>query len=153
MSILLTEDFVQEQIIKHLTSNGWSTSLKSKTLKEHGVDIKVRNDKFSRYWLIEVKGDASPTAKYPKSHREVNFNLAVGQIVTRMQTTGARAYKYRYKYGIGYPASFKDLVMRRLPYDVCDKLNLYVFLVDENGAVEMLGWRDLKKIQTNTATK
>lgn len=147
MSTLLTEDFVQEQIIKHLTSNGWSTSLKSKTLKEHGVDIKVRNDKFSRYWLIEVKGDASPTAKYPKSHREVNFNLAVGQIVTRMQTTGARAYKYRYKYGIGYPASFKDLVMRRLPYDVCDKLNLYVFLVDENGAVEMIGWRDLKKVQ------
>lgn len=144
---LLTEDFVQEQIIKHLTSNGWNTSLKSKTLKEHGVDIKVRNDKFSRYWLIEVKGDASLTAKYPKSHREVNFNLAVGQIVTRMQTTGTRAYKYRYKYGIGYPASFKDLVMRRLPYDVCDKLNLYVFLVDENGVVEMLGWRDLKKGQ------
>ena len=151
MNKLLTEDFVQEQIIKHLTSNGWSTSLKSKTLKEHGVDIKVRNDKFSRYFLIEVKGDASPTAKYPKSHREVNFNLAVGQIVTRMQTTGARAYKYRYKYGIGYPASFKDLVMRRLPYDVCDKLNLYVFLVDENGAVEMLGWRDLKKAQVKAA--
>lgn len=151
MNKLLTEDFVQEQIIKHLTSNGWSTSLKAKTLKEHGVDIKVGNDKFSRYWLIEVKGDASPTAKYPKSHREVNFNLAVGQIITRMQTTGARAYKYRYKYGIGYPASFKDLVMRRLPYDVCDKLNLYVFLVDENGAVEMIGWRDLKKAQVKTA--
>lgn len=151
MNKLLTEDFVQEQIIKHLTSNGWSTSLKAKTLKEHGVDIKVRNDKVSRYWLIEVKGDASPTAKYPKSHREVNFNLAIGQIITRMQTTGTRAYKYRYKYGIGYPASFKDLVMRRLPYDVCDKLNLYVFLVDENGAVEMLGWRDLKKAQVKTA--
>jgi len=150
MSTLLTEDFVQEQIIKHLTSNGWSTSLKSKTLKEHGVDIKVRNDKFSRYWLIEVKGDASPTAKYPKSHREVNFNLAIGQIVTRMQTTGTRAYKYRYKYGIGYPASFRDLVVRRLPYDVCDKLNLYVFLVDENSKVEMIGWRDLKKVQVKT---
>lgn len=144
---LLTEDFVQEQIIMYLTNNGWSTSLKSKSLKEHGVDIKVRNDKFSRYWLIEVKGDASQNAKYPKSHREVNFNLAVGQIVTRMQTTGARVYKYRYKYGIGYPASFKDLVIRRLPYDVCDKLNLYVFLVDESGTVEKLGWRDLKKAQ------
>ena len=152
MSKLLTEAFVQEQIIKHLTGNGWSKSLKSKTLKEHGVDIKVRNDKVSRYFLIEVKGDASSTAKYPKSHREVNFNLAIGQIVTRMQTTGARAYKYRYKYGIGYPASFKDLVVRRLPYDVCDKLNLHVFLVDESGEVEMLGWRDLKKVQVK-ATK
>src|SRR3989338_2408616 len=104
MSTLLTEDFVQEHIIKHLTSNGWSTSLKSKTLKGHGVDIKVRNDKFSRYWLIEVKGDAGPNAKYPKSHREVNFNLALGQIITRMQTKSTRAYKYRYKYGVGYPA-------------------------------------------------
>jgi hypothetical protein len=132
MGKLLTEDFVQEQIIKHLASKGWSKSLKSRTLKEHGVDIKVRNDKFARYWLIEVKGDASPTAKSPRSHREVNYNYAVGQIITRMQTDGTRAYKYRYKYGVGYPASFKDTVMRRLPYDVCDKLNLYVFLVDEN---------------------
>lgn len=147
MDKLLTEDFVQEQIIKHLTSNGWSTSLKSKTLKEHGVDIKVRNDKFSRYWLIECKGDASTNAKYPKSHREVHFNLALGQIITRMQTTRVRGYKYGYKYGVGYPASLRDLVVRRLPYDVCDKLNLYVFLVDDSGTVEMLGWRDLKKAQ------
>ncbi|HZE87227.1 MAG TPA: hypothetical protein VE090_03390 [Methylomirabilota bacterium] len=151
MNKLLTEDFVQEKIIDNLTNNGWSKSLKSKTLKEHGVDIKVRNDKFSRYFLIECKGDASPTAKYPRSHREVNFNLALGQIITRMQTTGTRAYKYRYKYGVGYPASFKDLVVRRLPYDVCDKLNLYVFFVDEYGAVEMLGWKDLKKVQTHIA--
>jgi len=147
MNKLLPEYFVQEKIIEYLTQNGWSTSLKSKTLKEHGVDIKVRNNKFSRYFLIECKGDASEKAKYPKSHREVNFNLALGQIITRMQTTGTRAYKYRYKYGVGYPASFRDVVMRRLPYDVCDKLNLYVFFVDESGSVEMLGWRDLKKTQ------
>jgi hypothetical protein len=150
MTPLLTEDFVQDRIIEFLTANGWSKSLKSKTLKEHGVDIKVRNDKVSRYWLIEYKGDASPTAKYPRSHREVNFNLALGQIITRMQTTGARAYKYRYKYGVGYPVSFKGLIVRRLPFDVCDKLNLYIFFVDGEGAVEVLGWRDLKKIQSVT---
>lgn len=147
MSRLLTEDFVQNSIVSYLSENGWSKSLKSKSLKEHGVDIKVRNNKVSRYWLIEVKGDASPTAKYPRSHREVNFNLALGQIVTRMMTDGARGYKYRYKYGIGYPASFRSIVIRRLPYDVCDKLNLYVFFVDENSSVELLGWRDLKKLQ------
>ncbi len=144
---LLTEGFVQERTIDYLTKNGWSTSLRSKTLREHGVDIKVRNDKFSRYWLIEVKGDASPKAKHPSSHREVNFNLALGQIITRMKTGGTRSYKYRYKYGVSYPKSFKDVVVRRLPYDVCDKLNLYVFFVDENGEVEMLGWKDLKKLQ------
>ena len=146
---LLTEDFVQEKIIDYLKSKGWSTSLRAKNLKEHGVDIKVRNDKVSRYWLIECKGDASPTAKYPKSHREVSFNLALGQIITRMQTTGTRAYKYRYKYGVGYPASFRDLVVRRVPFDVCDKLNLFIFLVDENKKVELLDWKKLKILQQN----
>lgn len=146
---LLTEDFVQDRIIEYLAKTGWSKQLKAKGLKEHGVDIKVKNDKVSRYFLVECKGDASPKAKYPRSHREVHFNLALGQIITRMKTGGARAYKYRYKYGVGYPASFKDLIVRRLPYDVCDKLNLYIFLVDETGEVEMLGWRDLKKVQVN----
>jgi len=144
---LLTEDFVQEKIIDHLKSEGWSTSLRAKNLKEHGVDIKVRNDKFSRYWLIECKGDASPKAKYPRSHREVNFNLALGQIITRMQTNGTRSYKYRYKYGVGYPASFKEIVLRRLSFDVCDKLNLYVFFVQESGEVEQYDWRSIKEYQ------
>jgi len=144
---LLTEDFVQEKIVEYLKSQGWGKSLKAKGLKEHGVDIKVRNDKFARYWLIEVKGDASPKAKYPKSHREVNFNLALGQIITRMQTGGARGYKYRYKYGVGYPVSFKDIVLRRLSYDVCDKLNLYVFFVNEAGEVEQFDWRGVRDYQ------
>ena len=146
---LLTEDFVKENIIKYLSKNGWNTSLMSKNLKEHGVDIKVRNDKFSRYWLIECKGDASKMAKFPRSHREVNFNLAIGQIITRMKTDGARGYKYRYKYGVGYPSSFRDLIIRRVPFDVCDKLNLYIFLVDERGVVEEIDWKTLKKFQEN----
>lgn len=148
MSKLLSEDYVQKRIIDYLANNGWSKRLKAKGLKEHGVDIKVKNDKVARYFLVECKGDASPKAKYPSSHREVNFNLALGQIITRMKTSGARGYKYRYKYGIGYPSSFKDLIVRRLPYDVCDKLNLYVFFVNNTGEVEMLGWRDIKKLQT-----
>jgi len=147
---LLSEDYVQARIIDYLAKNGWSKRLKAKGLKEHGVDIKVKNDKVARYFLVECKGDASPKAKYPRSHREVHFNLALGQIITRMKTGGTRGYKYRYKYGL---AAFKDLVARRVPYDVCDKLNLYIFLVDESSEVEMLGWRDLKKIQTNAATK
>lgn len=150
MTKLLKEDFVQERIIDYLANNGWSKRLKAKGLKEHGVDIKVKNDKVARYFLVECKGDASPKAKYPRSHREVHFNLALGQIITRMKTGGARGYKYRYKYGVGYPTAFKELVARWVPYDVCDKLNLYIFLVDEAGEVEMLGWRDIKKLQTRS---
>lgn len=146
---LLTEDFVQNSIIEYLNQKGWSKSLKSKTLKEHGVDIKVRNNKFSRYWLIEVKGDASPNAKYPRSHREVNFNLAIGQIITRMGTDRKRGYKYGYKYGVGYPSSFKDIVLRRLPFDVCDKLNLYVFFANEDGEVEVFDWKQIKAFQNS----
>lgn len=122
--------------------------MRSKSTDEHGVDIKVRHNNFSRYWLIECKGDASKNAKYPRSHREVCFNLALGQIITRMKSNGRRGYKYGYKYGVGFPASFRDLVVRRLPSNVADKLNLYVFLVDGNRKVEMLDWKKLKTIQT-----
>ena len=64
-----------------------------------------------------------------------------------MQTGGARSYKYRYKYGVGYPSSFREIVLRRLSYDVCDKLNLYVFFVDEAGVVELFDWRNIKEYQ------
>ncbi len=148
MAKLLTERFVQESIVEYLSRKGWSRNLRSKSEKEHGVDIKVRNNKFSRYWLVEVKGDASKTAKYPRSHREVNFNLAIGQIITRMKWDGKPGYKYGPKYGVGFPESFEDLVRRRLPHDVCYKLNLHVFLVSEKGKVKYYSWKNLKAIQT-----
>ncbi len=143
--MFLSEDIVQNQVINYLNQKGWSKNLKAKNLKEHGVDIKVRNNNFSRYWLIEVKGEASPNARYPKSHREVNFNLALGQIITRMWTKGKRNYKYRYKYGVAYPDSFKNIVLRRLPFDVCDKLNLHIFFVNQSGKVEEYNWKKLKQ--------
>lgn len=147
MTKLLSEKFVQDSIIEHLFHKGWSRNLRSKSVDEHGVDIKVRNNNFARYWLVECKGDASKTAKYPRSHREVCFNLALGQIVTRMKSSGKRGYKYGYKYGVGFPASFRDLVMRRLPFNVADRLNLYIFLVGVGGKVELLDWKKLKAVQ------
>ncbi len=148
MPKIISEDFVQRRIVEYLSRIGWGRNLKAKGLNEHGVDIKVRNNNYARYWLIECKGEATANAKSPRSHREVNFNLALGQILTRMHSGGARAYKYRYKYGIGFPASFRDLVMRRLPFDACDKLNLSIFLVEESGTVELVGWRELKRQQS-----
>lgn len=149
MATLLSEKFVQGHIVKYLAHSGWGKTLVSKNEKEHGVDIKVQNNKFARYWLIEVKGDATKKAKSPRSAREVNFNLALGQILTRMKTGGRRGYKYRYKYGVGFPSSFGERVLRRLPYDVCDKLNLYVFLVNARGRVIEYDWKALKKLQSS----
>ena len=150
MTKLLTEKFVQDNIIEYLFRKGWSRNLRSKSGDEHGVDIRVRNNNFARYWLIECKGDASKTAKSPSSHREVCFNLALGQIITRMKSNGKRGYKYGYKYGVGFPASFEDLVARRLPFNVADRLNLYVFFVDYGGKVTLYDWRKLKQLQNKS---
>ena len=144
---IITEDFVQKNLIKYLKEKGWGTYLKKAELWEQGVDIKVRNDKFSQYWLIEVKGDPSIKVKSPAGSMSSSFNSAVGQIITRMHTKGKkRGYKYRYKYGIAFPISFKKMIFRKLPFDVMDKLNLYLFFVDKNGVVEEFYWKDIKEL-------
>lgn len=143
--IIITEDFVQNSVIKHLEKNGWSKSLKSKELWEQGVDIKVRNNNFARYWLIEAKGDPSVKVINPSGSQSSSFNSALGQIITRMHRNGARGYKYGYKYGIAFPSSFRGMVLRKIPFDVMDKLNLYLFFVDKNGFVEELDWKKVKE--------
>lgn len=144
----LDEDFIQKCLITHLKSNGWSKSLKSAELWEHGVDIKVRNDKFSRYWLIEAKGDPSESVKSPGGSRSSSLNSALGQIITRMHRDGKRAYKYGYKYGIAFPYSFRSMVIKKIPFDVMDKLNLFIFFVDPKGNVEEIDWKTMKKIKS-----
>jgi hypothetical protein len=143
--IIITEDFVQSCVIRHLEENGWSKSLKSKELWEQGVDIKVRNNNFARYWLIEAKGDPSVKVINPSGSQSSSFNSALGQIITRMHRNGARGYKYGYKYGIAFPSSFRGMVLRKIPFDVMDKLNLYLFFVDKNGFVEELDWKKVKE--------
>lgn len=143
--IIITEDFVQSCVIRHLEENGWSKSLKSKELWEQGVDIKVRNNNFARYWLIEAKGDPSVKVINPSGSQSSSFNSALGQIITRMHRNGARGYKYGYKYGIAFPSSFRGMVLRKIPFDVMDKLNLYLFFVDKSGFVEELDWKKVKE--------
>jgi len=141
---IITEDFVQKSLIAHLETNGWSKSLKGAELWEHGVDIKVRNNNFARYWLIEAKGDPSIKVKSPSGSQSSSFNSAVGQIITRMHRNGKRGYKYGYKYGIAFPISFRKMVLKKMPFDVMDKLNLYIFFVDSKGNVEEIDWKMLR---------
>jgi hypothetical protein len=144
---IITEDFVQNAIVKHLEANGWSKSLQSSELWEQGVDIKVRNNKYSRYWLIEAKGDPSLKVKNPSGSQSSSFNSAVGQIITRMHRNGKSGYKYGYKYGVAFPLSFRKMVLRKIPFDVMDKLNLYLFFVDKIGNVEELDWKKIKLLK------
>ncbi|MDD4931155.1 MAG: hypothetical protein PHG66_03325 [Candidatus Colwellbacteria bacterium] len=146
---IISEGFVQKCVINHLENQGWSKSLKSAELWEHGVDIKVRNNKFSRYWLIEAKGDPSKSVKSPGGSRSSSLNSALGQIITRMHRNGKRAYKYGYKYGIAFPYSFRSMVIKKIPFDVMDKLNLFIFFVDVNGVVEEIDWKIMRKVSPN----
>jgi len=140
----ITEEFVQRSIIKYLSKNEWGMNLQFGGLREKGVDIKVRHNRYSRYFLIECKGEGkSKSAKSNNSHREVAFVYSLGQIITRMNTTG----KTRYYYGLGLPESSAKIALRRLPWQVAKKLLLYIFSVNEKGDVEKYDWQKLKKHQ------
>lgn len=143
----ITETFVQKSVIRYLKKDDWSSNLQSRSLREHDVDIKVKHKKYGRYWLIEAKGDPGEKVKSQGGSRSSSFNSAVGQIITRMHTSRKRGYKYGYKYGIAFPVSFKKKVIDNLPFDVCDKLNLYVFFVDSLGQVDVYDHKKLKNVQ------
>ena len=148
----MTEQFVREKIEKYLKDKGWSDNLQPPALRRRGVDIKVKKEKpkkYGRYWLIEIKGDPRSKVKSPGGSRSSSFNSAVGQIITRMHTK-RKKYKqsyHGYKYGVGFPLSFKKKVLNNLPYHVCEKLNLYAFFVNSRGEVKEYDHKKIEKFQ------
>lgn len=142
----MKESIVIKKIEKYLINKGWSKNLQT---KKHGCDIIVKKikPKYGRHWLIEVKGDPGVKVKSPSGSRSSAFNSAVGQIITRMHTKRKTKYKLGYKYGIGFPVSFKNKVLNKIPFDVCRKLILSVFLVHGSGKVDEYSWKNLEKIQ------
>ena len=132
----ITEGFVKQQTIKWLNRHKWKiVSVKEKA--EHGVDITACKIGYSRYYLIEAKGDPGKV-KFPRSVRDNSFLNALGQILTRMNTQAG------YYYGVALPKSYERLVFERIPWQVCKKLKLNFFLVDENGKVRHLTWKAIK---------
>ncbi len=140
MKNILTERFVRRAIINYLARKGWDRGLRKKETAEHGVDIKVRHNRYSRYFFIETKGES--TSKSAKSVREVAFVYSLGQIITRMKTGAARYY-----YGIGLPEVVARIARRRIPWQVAKKLLLYVFSVNNQGKVKQYSWKNLKTAQ------
>ncbi|MFA4834049.1 MAG: hypothetical protein WC619_04375 [Patescibacteria group bacterium] len=140
----ITEEFVERAIIKYLSQNEWGTNLQFGGLREKGVDIKVRHNRYSRYFLIECKGEGkSVNIESNNSHKEVAFIYSLGQIITRMKIGGST----RYYFGLGLPESSAKIALRRLPWQVAKKLLLYIFSVDKSGKVKQYSWQDLKKNQ------
>lgn len=131
--IILSEQFVKEAIIKYLSANGWG-HFQFGGLHEHGVDIRARHFKYTRYYLIEAKGGQAS---------EVSFVFGLGQIITRMNITKST----RYYYGLGLPEIAAKIALRRLPWQIAKKLYLIVLSVNADEEVEEYDWTSLKKIQ------
>ncbi len=132
----IKEDFVQNSVIKWLSKNNWRI-MSLATLGGKGVDIKARHNKYGRYYLIEAKGAKD------KSSEEVAFVYSLGQIITRMNTSG----KTRYYYGLALPKGSADKAIRRVPYQIAKKLLLHIFSVDKKGNVVRYMPKDLEKLQ------
>lgn len=140
MSKLLSERNVRRAIRDYLSRNGWDRSCREKETHEPGVDLKVRHNDYSRYFLIETKGES--TAKSARSMSETAFVYSLGQIVTRMNVGKARYY-----YGLGLPQSSARIAIRRIPWQVAKKLLLHVFSVDSGEKVKMYSWKEMKTCQ------
>ncbi|MEK7131680.1 MAG: hypothetical protein AAB797_03030 [Patescibacteria group bacterium] len=134
----MKEEFVKSSIIKYLSRKEWGTNLQFGGLHDRGVDIKVRHNRYARYFLIECKGQG-----IGRGSSEVAFVYSLGQIISRMKSGGTT----RYYYALGLPEISAKIALRRLPWQVAKKLLLYVFSCDQEGNVKQYSWQDLKKVQ------
>lgn len=133
----ITEDFVKNAVTTWLSNNNWKIA-KLATLRGRGVDIKMKHNKYGRYFFIEAKGSKD------NSSAESAFVHSLGQIITRMDTTG----QTKYYYGLALPKVAANKAVKRIPHQIARKLSLHVFSVDEKGNVIRYQPKDLKKIQT-----
>ena len=140
--------------MKYLEKDGFGDPKEKMTdLREKGVDIKVKKLRLRPigwYYLVECKGDPSETVKHPSGWRSSATNSALGQIISRMHTSRKSLYG-GYNYGVAFPSSFKNKALEKIPYYVCNRLRLSIFLVDQDGKVEKYDHRKLKAIQTHRA--
>ncbi len=141
MKKVLSERDVRRAFRQWLFRNDWGRNCIEKETHEQGVDIQVCHNRYSRYFLIETKGESSSASA--KSQRETAFVYSLGQIITRMNVGKARYY-----YGLGLPAPSATIAVRRIPWQVAKKLLIYVFSVDSKGKVTKYGWQQMKKVQT-----
>lgn len=142
----LTERDVQIAVLDYLYKDGWGTRPHVKHTNEKGVDIVVQNDAVpQRRFFIETKGESSAKSKY--SMHETNFVYALGQLMTRMKVVEAR---YTYNYGLGLPERSAKIALRRIPWQLAQKLCIYIFSVDRDKNVIKYSSADMRKAQGKT---
>jgi predicted RNA-binding protein YlqC (UPF0109 family) len=132
----LTEEFVRNRVLEWLSKQGYGVISKVKTISEHGEDIKVKRVKSQNYFIVECKGDSS------EKGRQVAFVSALGEIVQRIK------HERHYRYAVAFPESYRQLVMKRVPWVGSKRLRVEFLFISEKGKVDRITWRDLKKAQT-----
>jgi hypothetical protein len=143
---ILKEEFIEKRVKKFLEKKGFKDKAGKKELWEHGVDIKMKHKDCGWYYLVECKGDPKQTVKCPSGSRSSSLNSALGQIITRMHTHRKSPYG-GYNYGVAFPKSFEKSALNKIPYYVCNKLRLSIFIVNKKGIVEQYNHKRLKKVQ------
>jgi len=138
MKKLISEKFVKQSIIKWLFRSGWGRNLEVGELRDQGVDIRVKNNKVSQFFLIETKGEGKT-----RQVSESTFVHSLGQIITRMKTGGTT----RYYYGLGLPELSAKIALRRIPWQIAKKLYLIILSVNQREDVIEYDWTSLKKFQ------
>lgn len=128
----ITEEDVKRAVINWLSHNGWGR-FKNDKLHRHGVDIKARKNNYPIYYLIEAKKDGNA---------ESSFISSLGQIITRMNVK-----KVKYKYGLALPENTAKIAIRRIPWQVSQKLLLNILSVNEYEKVVEHTWKDLQRLQ------
>ncbi len=133
----ITESFIQKSIIEWLSRHDWG-SFHIAQLRDKGVDIKAKHNRYGRFYFIETKGSSSA---------EVDFVYSLGQIITRMKDSGST----RNYYALGLPHRSASIALRRLPFQVAKKLLLHVFSVDDHGRVTRYMPKDIERHQVDRA--
>jgi hypothetical protein len=131
MTEKLSRDFVRERVIEWLKKKDYDKDLKVKW-EEVGPDIGAVND-FSEEFFVETVGEANPV------DRKILFLEVLGRIITRMRQ------QVNSKYAIALPQSYSELALNGIPWEVSEKLNLEIILVNKNGEVEEKTWEDIKE--------
>lgn len=132
---LLTEEFIKNSIVTWLNKENYIV-LDLKTLLGHGADIRAKKAKSANYFIIEAKGDSSDKG------RQVAFVSALGEIVQRIK------HERHYRYAVAFPETYRQLVMKRVPWVSSKRLGVEFLFVSEKGKVDRITWRELKEQQT-----
>ncbi len=134
---LLDEEFVKSRVSEWLGKNDYII-VKSRTLTEHGVDLKARKARSNNYFLVECRGEPQTN---PQKLRHPMLISGLGEILQRV------AYDRHYRFALALPESYRELVERRIPFVAAKRLGLDIVLVSERGKIDRLTWRELKSRQ------